>query len=250
MVKVLDVLNAIDEFAPFNTQLDFDNSGLLVGDLGDSVTKVAVALDATEQTINKTAELGCQLLVTHHPIIFSPLKSISSNDLAYVAVKKGVAVISAHTNLDASVGGVNDCLAKAIELKDVSPLSGSGHFPMGRIGKISAVSAQSFGRHLRNCLNCNGIRFVDNGRSIAKVAVCGGAGGDFIEAAYQNNADAFVTGECKYHERLLASKLGISLFECGHFATEQVVKRNLADVIGRIGVTTVLIDEKDPANYI
>ena len=250
MIKVLDVYEAIDRFAPFNTQLDFDNSGLLIGNKSNAVNKVAIALDATENTIKMAAAAGCQLLVTHHPIIFSPLKSISDCDLAYVAIKSGVSVISAHTNLDAAVGGVNDCLAKVIGLKDIAPLNNSGEVPMARIGKLSAVSAKSFASHLKNSIGCGGVKFVTNSGPISKVAVCGGAGGDFIEAAYESGAEAFVTGECKHHERLLAAKLGIGLFECGHYATEQVVKFALKNVIDKTGVATVIIDESDPAEYL
>ena len=250
MIKVSEIFNAINAFAPFKTQLDFDNSGLLVGSENSDVDKVAISLDATVNAITIAAEKGCNLLVTHHPIIFSPLKSITSDEAAFVAVKHGVSVISAHTNLDAANGGVNDCLAKAIGLKDISVLSGSGDVPMARIGKLNAVSSQSFAAYLKKELNCGGVKYVDKDGCICKVAVCGGAGGDFIEAAFLAGADAYVTGECRHHERLLAKKLGIALFECGHYSTEQVVKQALADLISKLGVAVEIIEEKDPANYI
>ncbi len=250
MIKVSDVYSAIDEFAPFNMQLDFDNSGLLVGSGDATVEKAAVALDATVETVTAASEKGCRLLVTHHPIIFSPLKNICEDDAVFKAVKLDVAVICAHTNLDAVKDGVSDCLAKAIGLKNISALNGSGEVPMARIGKLNAVSAASFAAYLKNELNCGAVKYVSKDGCICSVAVCGGAGGDFIEAAFKAGADAYVTGECKHHERLLARKLGIALFECGHFSTEQVVKSTLASVISSLNIKVEIIDEKDPADYI
>lgn len=250
MIKVSDVYEAINAFAPFDTKLDFDNSGLLVGDANAFVSRVAIALDATFETVNAAINSDCQLLVTHHPVIFSPLKSVTSDDVCYYAVKKGLSIISAHTNLDAANGGVNDCLASVLGLKDVKPLADSGDVPMARIGLLNAVSAQSFASHLKNSLGCGCVKFVSNNGPVKKVALCGGAGGDFIVAAHRSGADAYVTGECRHHERLLAKQLGIGLFECGHFATEQSVKNALKYLMDKIGVDSVLIDEKDPAQYL
>jgi len=250
MIKVSDVYEAIKKFAPFDTQLDFDNSGLLVGDANASASKVAIALDATFDTVKNALDAECQLLVTHHPVIFSPLKSITSDDVCYYAVKNGLSIISAHTNLDAAKGGVNDCLASVLGVNDVKPLADSGVVPMARIGLFNAVSPQSFAAHLKNSLDCGCVKYVANNGPIKKVALCGGAGGDFIVAAYKSGADVYVTGECRHHERLLAKQLGIGLFECGHFATEQSVKNALKELIDKVGLTSILIDEKDPAQYL
>ena len=250
MITVAEVYEAINNFAPFNTQLDFDNSGLLIGSKEKVVTKVAIALDATIDTVNAAADNGCQLLITHHPIIFSSMKSIDSDSVVYAAISRGLSVISAHTNLDAAVGGINDNLAKIIGLKNVASLENSGDVPMARIGKISAVSAKSFAAHLKNSIGCKGIKFVANDGPITKAAVCGGAGGDFIIAAKNAGADALVTGECKHHERLLAAQIGLGLFECGHFATEENAKSIIKSLVEKIGLDYIVIDEKDPADYL
>ncbi len=250
-MMVSDIFDIIDNSAPFSTQLGFDNSGLLVGDPNAGVTKVAIALDATIETVNKASELGCQLLVTHHPIIFSPLKHVTPDDVAFVAVSKGIAVISAHTNLDASKGGVNDCLAKLIGMTDITPLSdGSDNVPMARIGKLNAVSSESLARHVKSTLGCGCVKFVPCDGAIKTVAVCGGAGSDFIISALKEGAQALITGECRHHERLMAKQLGIALLECGHFATEQPVKTALKAMIESAKVEAVVLSETDPAMYI
>ncbi len=255
LTKVSDIYNKLNEIAPFNTQLGFDNSGLLVGDMDSKVTKIAIALDATPYTVNKSAEQGCDLLITHHPIIFGALKSLSSNDAAFHAIKCGVSVISAHTNLDAAVDGVNDCLSNVIGLTNVAPLSnGDDIVPLARIGFMKSdriMSTVDFAEFLKEYIDCSAVKLTQSDNNIIKsVAVCGGSGGDYITAAKNAGADALITGECKHHERLLAAQIGLNLFECGHYCTEQFVKIQIYKEINRIFNKVIIIDEKDPAIYI
>ena len=250
-LTVGDIYDAIDKFAPFETQMSFDNAGLLIGNRSDSVSKVAVALDATIDTVKSAADNKCELLITHHPIIFNPIKSMRTDSEVYAAVKLGVAVISAHTNLDAADGGVNDCLAKAIGMNNVSKLSdGSPYPPMARIGDIQSMSDVELALHLKKALGCGGVKTVRVKDTIKRVAVCGGAGGDFIVCAKEAGADALITGECKHHERLLAKRMGINLYECGHYCTEQIVKSKIAEIISELCDEVVVLDESDPAEYI
>lgn len=246
-----DFYDAINEFAPFATQMSFDNSGLLIGDRNGPVSKVAVALDATINTIKSAADNKCGLLITHHPVIFNPLRCMATDSEAYVAAKLGVAIISAHTNLDAADGGVNDCLATAIGMSNVSKLSdGSPYPPMARIGDVPSMSDVELAQQLKKALGCSRVKTVRVNDIIRRVAVCGGAGGDFIACAKEAGADALITGECKHHERLLAMKMGINLFECGHYCTEQVVKSKLVEIISKLCDEVVVLDESDPAEYI
>lgn len=251
MIKASDVYTAIDKFAPFDTQLGFDNAGLLIGDMNDDVSRIAIALDATADTILAAHSCGCELLVTHHPVIFGGLKNISSVDPAYHALKLGVSVISAHTNLDSANGGVNDCLCDVIGINGVSPLSnGEDNVPLARIGNIDAVPVMSLVSDIKKKLSCGCIKLTASNNIINKVAVCGGAGGDYILAAKSAGVDALVTGECKHHERLLAKQLGISLLECGHFCTEQLIKVKLREILLPVCDNIVIIDECDTATYI
>ncbi len=254
MIKISDVYNTIDDFAPFKTQLSFDNAGLLIGDMDNTVNRIAISLDATPDTIFSAHKNGCDLLVTHHPVIFGAISNISSLDVAYQAVKFGVSVISAHTNLDASYGGVNDCLCDVIGLCEVKPLSnGDDIVPLARIGSIRTniiMNTRSFAEFAKNCIKCDCVKLTESNSNIVNVAVCGGAGSDYIVAAKNAGADALITGECKHHERLLAKQIGLTLLECGHFCTEQFIKNKLKTILLPICSDIVIIDETDPAIYI
>lgn len=128
-----DIYSLIDEIAPFHLAEEWDNAGLLLGGKGDPVTKALLALDATPEVVEEAEAIGADLLVTHHPVIFRPVKRIGSGELAYRLIRRGIGVISAHTNLDAAAGGVNDCLAQILGLEEVRPLNPA---PIKRHNKI------------------------------------------------------------------------------------------------------------------
>ena len=122
IMQVLDIYNFLNEIAPVNTALDFDNVGILVGDPQKAVKKVVVCLDCTPQVVKMAVSKSAELIITHHPVIFEPLKSVvkSESNVVYDCLVNGISVISMHTNLDSSVGGVNDCLARILELENVT----------------------------------------------------------------------------------------------------------------------------------
>ena len=121
-MTVNDIYSFLNEFAPFDTACDFDNAGLLIGAKDAEVDKCIIALDCTEAVVDEAIQKGAQLIITHHPVIFSGLKSVLADSLVYRLIENNISVISAHTNLDIADGGVNDCLAKALGLKDVKKI--------------------------------------------------------------------------------------------------------------------------------
>ena len=127
-MTVNDIYAYLNEFCPFDTACDFDNVGLLVGDKNANVTKAIIALDCTLDAVNQAIETGAELIITHHPIIFSPLKSVTAESTVYRLIKNNISVISAHTNLDIAYGGVNDCLAATLNLRDVENVVGDDGF--------------------------------------------------------------------------------------------------------------------------
>ena len=147
MSRVIDFYNYINKIAPFETQESWDNSGFLVGDGNREVTKVMLALDVTEPVLNEAAEKGANLIISHHPVIFGALKEIHPKNIAFLAAEKGIAVISAHTCLDIADGGVNDCLAAALALKNIKKVDdGEG---LTRIGELdSALSCIDFVKYV------------------------------------------------------------------------------------------------------
>ncbi len=229
-MKVNDIYLFLNELCPFDTACDFDNAGLLVGDKDASVTKVVVALDCTESVVNQAIELGAELIITHHPVIFSPLKSVLSGSIAYKLIKNGISVISAHTNLDVADGGVNDCLANALELKQVEKIICEDGFSFRKGVLDNEYTPTDFAKFVGQRLNFSP-RFTIGKKNIKTVAVCGGSGGDMLYDAIKAGANALVTADVKHHVLLEAAQLSFTLIDCGHFNTEDVVIEPLKSVL-------------------
>ncbi len=247
-MKIKEVYDFLDFIAPFNTAAEWDNCGLSVGSLGNDVTKILVALDVTGGLIDEAVRTGAELVVTHHPLIFTPASQIESESLIYKAVKSGVTFISSHTCLDKAVGGVNDCLARKVGIKNVHQTEIDEFL---KVGEIELCKASEFAQIIKNALGGK-VAFTDNGREIKTVAFCSGGGGDLINAAAEIGADALLTGEAKHHEYLEANRLGVALFDAGHYETEVVVCEFLRKSLDiQFDDTEVLLyEEKPPVNYI
>ena len=250
MLTARDLYTAVDALAPFATAIEGDCVGLLVGTPDAPVARVAVALDPTRENVLAARDAGCDLLLTHHPIYFGEYEEQPADAPARLAAQKGLAVLCAHTNLDAAPGGVNDCLAAKLGLTDVRPLGiPEEPVPLARVGRLSAPDAEALALHAARCLGTAGVRFTPAAAPIDTVAVCGGSGGSYLEAAKEAGAQALVVGESKHHLRLLARTLGVALIECGHFCTEHPVTEVLAALAARVGAEVVRLPERDPADY-
>ncbi len=247
-MKIKEVYDFLDFIAPFDTAAEWDNCGLSVGSLENDFTKILVALDVTEGLIDEAVKIGAELVVTHHPLIFTPVSEITSDSLVYKAVKSGVTFISSHTCLDKATGGVNDCLARKAGIKNVHTTNVDEFL---KIGEIKPCKASEFAQIIKNALGGK-VAFTDNGKDIKTVAFCSGGGGDLINAAAEIGAEAFLTGEAKHHEYLEANRLGVALFDAGHYETEVIVCEFLRKSLDiQFDDAEVLIyDEKPPVKYI
>lgn len=219
MSTVKDIYAFLNSIAPFETAAAWDNTGISVGDESKSVKKVMLSLDVTKDVLDEAISKNVDLVVTHHPLVFDPVKSITANTLLYKAVASGITFLSSHTCLDIANDGVNDCLAAAIGLQNVFSLDSD---PFLKIGEITEKTEEVFVSLLKEKLECT-VLYNATGNKIKKVAFCSGAGGDLVALAKESGADALVTGEAKYHEFLEADFLNISVFSCGHFETEVIV---------------------------
>ncbi len=227
MITVGDVRNFLDEIAPFETAMDWDNSGLLLGDAQAVITGIMVALDVTPSVLEEAAGLGSNLVVSHHPVIFSPLRRLGSGDMAYKAVRRGIHVLSAHTNLDVADWGVNHVLGQVLGLRDAAPLAPDG---LGRIGLTQKpMWPQELAEFVKERLGCGGVRFCEGREQITCLAVCGGSGGDLLDTAATQGAQAFVSADIKHDVYLKAHRLGMTLIDGGHFATENVIIKPLVE---------------------
>lgn len=240
MATVRDLYRLLDGFAPFATQMSFDNAGFLVGRGEGQVTKVLVSLDITEEVAQEAAEMGAELIAAHHPVIFHPARSITDGDptgrTVLTLIENGISAICAHTNLDAAVGGVNDALADRLGLTGLSVLEPSGTdgegrpIGIGRVGERPATERLTeFAQRVKASLGANGLRYVDAGIPVRRVAVGGGACGDMLELAVGQGCDTFVTSDVKYNQFLDAKAMGLNLIDAGHYPTENVVCPVLAE---------------------
>ena len=234
MVKVSEIRDFYDSIAPFYMKYDFDNIGILVGFPDNDVKKVLVPLDITDDVIDEAVNIGADLIVSHHPIIFEALKRVAMDDgkgsKIIKMIQNGISALCLHTNMDSAAGGVNDALMRALGVEYAEILSPHGNHPDGtpygisRIGSLDkAVQLEDYLIKIKNNLSANGLRYVSGGKDVFKIACCGGAGaGDMIKA-YEMGCDTYVTSDLKYDHFLLAKELGLNLIDADHFCTENVI---------------------------
>ncbi len=215
MAKVKDFYDYLNSIAPFDTQEDWDNSGMLVGDMNADVKKAAVVLDITPEEIEKAKTIGANLIISHHPVIFSPIKSVTKGSVPYELIASSINALCCHTPLDIAEGGTNDSLAELLGI-DVTRADD----PILRLGTVEPTTADELAGKIAEALNTK-VRYADAGKKIEKVAICTGAGCSLIEAA--GEIDAFITGDASHHNFLDCVQAGITLIAAGHYETEIVV---------------------------
>ena len=238
MTTVADILNFMETLAPRNMKMDWDNVGLLCGSRSSAVTKLLVALDPFEHVCREAADWGAQLIVTHHPLIFQALKSVTDETSIgrgiMLLCRHGISAVNAHTNLDCAPGGVNDVFAQALGLSDISVIHPSGTDDAGnewgllRSGITEECALADFLARVKTALGCEGLRYVDGGKPVRKVAVGGGSCAGGMPEALDAGCDTFVTADVKYNQFWDAKDLGLNLIDAGHFHTENPVVAVLA----------------------
>ena len=260
-MKIQDVLSALEQFAPLPLQESWDNAGLQVGLTEAEVSGALLCLDVTENVVDEAREKGCNLIVSHHPLLFRGLKTIS--DMTDVqrtvrkAIKNDIAVISMHTNMDNAEGGVNFKMAEKLGLQDVQFMApktvdgvtcGSG--VMGQLEK--PLAARDFVQLVKTAF---GVECVMTNelleRPIARVALCGGAGDFLLDDAVKAGADAFITGEMHYHQ-YFGYEQQIQICVIGHYQSEQYTTEVFRDILEKAcpGVRTVIAETNtNPIKY-
>ena len=232
-MNVQEIVDFLETIAPRAMKYDWDNVGLLCGSAKQEVHKILVALDPFENVCREAAEKGADLLVTHHPLIFHAPKSVTDEtdvgrSILFLA-RHGICAVNAHTNLDCAPGGVNDVLAETLGLSDIRVLSPMGEDSQGRPwgllrgGLVEEQPLSAFLEQVKSRLQARGLRYVDSGKAVRRVAVGGGACADEMFTALDAGCDTFVTADVKYDQFLEARALGITLMDAGHYATENVV---------------------------
>ncbi len=217
-MKVKEIYDYINSFAPYSSQFGWDNSGLTAGSMNAGVTGAVVCLDATVAAAQFAEKNGCNTIISHHPSIFRPVKAVGADSAVYAAIRRGLNTISAHTNWDMADGGVNDVLARILGLSGIEKLYEEDK-PMLRTGNAPERSPAEFAAFVSEKLSA-AVKYTAGRTPIRKVAVGGGSCGDLADAAFLAGCDAFVTGEAKHSEMIRANELGITLVVAGHYETE------------------------------
>ena len=225
MTTVADILNFIEEIAPPYMKMDWDNCGLLCGRKDKEVHKILVALDPFRNVIDEAIDLCADLIVTHHPLIFrTPLMAVNEDTetgrLVLELMEHGIAAINAHTNLDLAPGGVNDVLAQTLGFQNIQIINPIENYGLLRCGTIAEQPLSAFLTTVKKNLHCEGLRYVDTGKPVRKVAVGGGSCADEMHEALEAGCDTFVTADVKYNQFRTAFELGLNLIDAGHFHTE------------------------------
>ena len=244
-----NVYKAIDALAPFGGCMEWDNVGLLV-DAGTPVSRVLTTLDITPAVVREAVENDCQLIVSHHPVIFHPIKSLHADDVPALLMKNGISAICMHTNLDAAPGGVNDTLCDILGI--ASEERESFAEGCGRIGKTMPTTVEALAKFCADTLH-SGVKYVNGQKPVTCLAEVSGGGGSYLQEAIDLGVDCLVTGEAAHHIALLAKEKGVGLVVAGHWGTEHAVADVLAAHIAKqFPQLTVAHAEadKDPYSYL
>lgn len=259
-MKVQDLCAIIEAFAPLKLQEDYDNAGLILGDPMAELSAVLVCLDVSEAVLDEAIELGCNLVISHHPLIFKGIKSITGKNhierSLIKAIQNNIALYAGHTNVDAVQEGVNGKICQKLNLINTSilvPKPAFEHTGAGMLGHLAqAMNESDFLQKVQKEFGCRMLRHSNLwSRSIQKVAVCGGSGSEYISDAIVAHADAFVTADIKYHHFAdVDNKL--LLIDAGHYETEQFTKELFVELLSKnIANFVVYLSSKEmnPVHY-
>lgn len=240
MATVKEVFSCFEKIVPTKMKMESDNPGFLVGNGNREVKKVLLSLDITDDVINEAIDYGADLILSHHPLFFS----VTSANTETLIGRKIVSILEAqmaaiclHTNLDAAIDGVNDTLMAVLGAATEGILETYGFYDdgtpygMGRHGFVEEMSMNEFLKHCKTTLKCNGLRYVNVGKPVHKIAVCGGSGSSMLNLVADIGCDTYVTGDVKHNGFLDAKELGINLIDAGHYSTENVVMPILEKII-------------------
>jgi dinuclear metal center YbgI/SA1388 family protein len=236
LATVRDVERILNEMMRPGLAEEWDNVGFLIGRADKTVKVILGALDFSREVCEQAIALKADMIVTHHPAIFTPMKSLTDrdwrNELVLRAAEHGIAVYSAHTNLDSVLGGVNDVLAKTLELENIESFNGEDGAlqGIGRIGSLpEPLTLEAFIARVKCALRLEHVGVAGSCSSIKRVAVCGGSGMSFLDEVIAAGADIFVTGDVKYHAAQDAVAKGLTVIDAGHQGTELLVVNDFAD---------------------
>lgn len=255
-MKVKDVVKTIEEKYPLYLKEKWDNIGLIVGDTESDVTKVLVTLDVTSKTIDEAIECGANMIVSHHPFIFDSIKNVTSKNAIgrkiMKCIKHDIAIYSMHTNLDIADDGLNDYLARRLELNDVEKID-SERFPEDRFMRHgylpNEMTLEDLTKYVKDKLQLPYVIMItnDDKKVVKHIAICSGAGKSMMNDAMKIKADCYITGDYNYHGGIDALEDDFNIIDAGHFGTENIVTGLLKEYL-ESRIDTEVIESKVMVN--
>ncbi|MBD5143729.1 MAG: Nif3-like dinuclear metal center hexameric protein [Oscillospiraceae bacterium] len=256
-IQIQYIYSILNQIAPFENQESWDNSGLLIGNAEDSVSGILITLDITQRAIEKAYQNNCNLIISHHPVIFSALKKLDSYSMPYQLIKHNISAICCHTNLDIAI--LNDLLANKLcsvldAESEILPLMPNG---LGRIIQLKPFlkidnKIDNIAKQVKKALGCEVVRYSANGRNfIHKIGICSGSGASLLEDIV-GTCDCLLTGDVKHDRWYKAEELDLALIDCGHYHTEIIMVDYLAEQLRKYCSVLPIIEhiEENPVNYV
>lgn len=252
--QVLDFLNTI---APLSTAESYDNVGLLAGSADAAVTGIATCLDITPEIVDEAVSKNANLIVSHHPVIFHPLKRIMADSPVYMLIRSDISAIAIHTNFDMSEGGVNDALLELLGWESSGVLEQTNPNGLG-IGGVADLplgfTAKALAEHCKQSLDLESVKYCEgSANAITRVGVCSGSGGDLLRQAKELGCQALITGDVKHSVWIEAHNLGMALIDAGHYGTEKCASHRIAALLSRAFPDIPIFaaeSEKEPCSYV
>lgn len=256
-VTVGQVLEFLNTIAPMKTAESYDNVGLLTGSSVENITGIATCLDITQEIISEAVSKNANLIVSHHPVIFHPLKKVLAGTPVYSLVRNDISAIAVHTNFDMCEAGVNDTLMELLGWQSAGVLEQTQPNGLG-IGGIADLplgfTARTLAEHCKNALDLESVKYCEGDtHAITRVGVCSGSGGDLLEKAAALGCHALVTGDVKHSVWVEAHTLGMALIDAGHYGTEKCASHRLAMLLSRAFPEVPVFSadsETEPCSYV
>ncbi len=256
-MKIKDMLLYLNKVAPFSYAVSNDNPGLLVGDPEREIHKALTCLDITNAVVNEALERGADLIVSHHPVIFNPIKKIAPSSPVYSLIKNDINAIAMHTNFDIAIGGVNDTLIKLLGFKSAGVLEVTQSNGMG-FGAVCDLNKEftpiELAAHCKQKLGLKSVKYSDTDKKITRVGVSCGSGGSNLKDACELKCGALITGDIKHNVWIEAENIGMVLIDAGHYGTEKCAAGRIADILSEFfneEIPVCVSDvEKEPCEYL
>ena len=252
-----DIINIIESVAPLSYQESWDNSGLQVGDRNAEIHAALLTVDVTESVVNEAISLGCDLIISHHPLIFKGLKHLTGSTpqerCVEKAIKHGIAIYSSHTSMDAYLHGVSGRMAEKLGVcnyRILIPSAADNEVGLGVIGKLpTPMKWIDFVAKVQQTFACS-LRYIDAcTEQVHTIAICGGAGADFAGEAIQQGADAYITADMKYHE-MQAACGQIGVIDLDHWTSEHFTREIFQELLQAHVPTYVAKTDKTPVKWL